>query len=591
MTVATAFRDYLNDGVPGDGPHKPIKKEIREALLPIEAAVNSFLANGGLVYLNRADLYADIGHGDSTMAWVITDATIAYNGIYQKSGGVGLGSWARLADLPYNCIRATDSGAGTANAIIATSSFPVSDGVFVAFSVFEANTASPVTVAFNGQAALTIKTAGGSNVAVAGLVSGVQVFGVRIGTTFRLLNDQASAAIVAAAEDAADRAEAAAIAAENSSSTNNKILTGSFEVRTNAARTAITSGTAPFNPEALFHVNNVNLVTAGIRSTSYWTGTTALPYQNNDSILSEVYNSIVSTSLNRSWAGSFANAYNNIPLGVTDSGERTGVIGWSVSVNLPGYSHAGTLAQQIGVHGSCGFQASGTPATAVITNAVGVRGVVYSDSAGATITDAYAVQAVASSYIGVVANNHAVFADAFGGTTLNYSFFGARGVLHNANQVQAGASSVATQSSSSLSVRGVSNSLEFGHPDPAGYGSNIGATFASGFPFLAMCAEAEASGDTFRTRGKLGTLIFNDLLGSVVFARLTNANASGQSHTESARIDPTGHLLLAETPYLATKTPASAGATGTTGEIGWDSSYIYVCVATNAWKRTAIATW
>jgi hypothetical protein len=37
--------------------------------------------------------------------------------------------------------------------------------------------------------------------------------------------------------------------------------------------------------------------------------------------------------------------------------------------------------------------------------------------------------------------------------------------------------------------------------------------------------------------------------------------------------------------------PASASATGTTGDISFDSSYIYVCVATNTWKRTAISTW
>ena len=39
------------------------------------------------------------------------------------------------------------------------------------------------------------------------------------------------------------------------------------------------------------------------------------------------------------------------------------------------------------------------------------------------------------------------------------------------------------------------------------------------------------------------------------------------------------------------KTPASAGATGTAGEICWDANYIYVCTATNTWKRTAISTW
>lgn len=39
------------------------------------------------------------------------------------------------------------------------------------------------------------------------------------------------------------------------------------------------------------------------------------------------------------------------------------------------------------------------------------------------------------------------------------------------------------------------------------------------------------------------------------------------------------------------KTPASATDTGTTGDICWDANFVYVCTATNTWKRTAIATW
>lgn len=37
--------------------------------------------------------------------------------------------------------------------------------------------------------------------------------------------------------------------------------------------------------------------------------------------------------------------------------------------------------------------------------------------------------------------------------------------------------------------------------------------------------------------------------------------------------------------------PASASATGTTGEIRIDANYIYICTATNTWKRVAISTW
>jgi hypothetical protein len=39
------------------------------------------------------------------------------------------------------------------------------------------------------------------------------------------------------------------------------------------------------------------------------------------------------------------------------------------------------------------------------------------------------------------------------------------------------------------------------------------------------------------------------------------------------------------------QTPASATATGTAGMICWDTNYVYVCVATNTWKRSALSTW
>lgn len=41
----------------------------------------------------------------------------------------------------------------------------------------------------------------------------------------------------------------------------------------------------------------------------------------------------------------------------------------------------------------------------------------------------------------------------------------------------------------------------------------------------------------------------------------------------------------------ATSTPASATAAGTAGTITWDANFLYVCTATNVWKRVAIATW
>lgn len=42
---------------------------------------------------------------------------------------------------------------------------------------------------------------------------------------------------------------------------------------------------------------------------------------------------------------------------------------------------------------------------------------------------------------------------------------------------------------------------------------------------------------------------------------------------------------------IVTGTPASAAATGTAGTVLWDASFLYVCTATDTWKRAAISTW
>ena len=80
----------------------------------------------------------------------------------------------------------------------------------------------------------------------------------------------------------------------------------------------------------------------------------------------------------------------------------------------------------------------------------------------------------------------------------------------------------------------------------------------------------------------------------------------GASGSEAFRVDSSRRLLVGTSSdsggallqvngdrvRIATaKTPASASATGTAGEICWDANYVYVCTATNTWKRSAISTW
>jgi hypothetical protein len=64
--------------------------------------------------------------------------------------------------------------------------------------------------------------------------------------------------------------------------------------------------------------------------------------------------------------------------------------------------------------------------------------------------------------------------------------------------------------------------------------------------------------------------------------QLTNAGAA----TFSSSVTATQFRLSA-----LNTAPVSSTATGTTGEIRIDAFYIYICIATNSWKRVAIASW
>lgn len=81
--------------------------------------------------------------------------------------------------------------------------------------------------------------------------------------------------------------------------------------------------------------------------------------------------------------------------------------------------------------------------------------------------------------------------------------------------------------------------------------------------------------------------------GTEAFDLLIQLMTGGALPTEVAKITGTGNLSITGDKFIIAgdNTPASAAATGTAGTICWDSSYIYVCVATDTWKRVAISTW
>ena len=137
--------------------------------------------------------------------------------------------------------------------------------------------------------------------------------------------------------------------------------------------------------------------------------------------------------------------------------------------------------------------------------------------------------------------------------------------------------------------------------ESGGYVSTFGLGYSAASTFI---IEANATGSPVRrilNFGEQGSLALDYLSSSSSRAFIIKDGS-----TERARIDISGRLLVGTSSQsggsllqvndnrirIATaKTPASATDTGVAGEICWDANYVYVCTATNTWKRTAISTW
>lgn len=75
------------------------------------------------------------------------------------------------------------------------------------------------------------------------------------------------------------------------------------------------------------------------------------------------------------------------------------------------------------------------------------------------------------------------------------------------------------------------------------------------------------------------------------YDKFTVANATGNT-VIAGTLNVTGVITSSANHInFATQTPASASATGTAGDVAWDADFIYICTATDTWKRVAIATW
>lgn len=224
------------------GGKKSLRRYRRDDVLGIlESMTAAVQTGGGVVFLTLAAALANKNYPPNQLAWVAGDSIIGNNGVYQKFGNSGSGTWNRVGDLPYSFYVADNVGAGTADAIQATSANPIpAERALVVFKVTDANTSDDVTIAFNGNAPLTIKTSSGAVPSIGGFVPNMLLAGYIHGTEFRLISDQASAAVQTAAENAAT--SAAASAADALTSKNEAAaITGSGSVTYDAGPTSVQS--------------------------------------------------------------------------------------------------------------------------------------------------------------------------------------------------------------------------------------------------------------------------------------------------------------------------------------------------------------
>ena len=67
-----------------------------------------------------------------------------------------------------------------------------------------------------------------------------------------------------------------------------------------------------------------------------------------------------------------------------------------------------------------------------------------------------------------------------------------------------------------------------------------------------------------------------------------------EAHTNNSitfNVHPSGIVQVARPIKIQQGTPTSSSYTGSEGTLVYDSNYLYVCTATDTWKRTALETW
>ena len=265
---------------------------------------------------------------------------------------------------------------------------------------------------------------------------------------------------------------------------------------------------------------------------------------------------------------------------------------WTVNAGLGRYTVygrspigiRGTSTNYIGVQGTStnnvGVQGNSTNYIGVYgnsTNSFGVQGnSTNSYGVYGTSTNYIGVQGTSTNYIGVQGNSTNSY-----GALLTQS--GTLTAANSSNAVLVRRNGV-TNSTGSLNYSG--NVLQI-TDNPTGTGTVSGALISG-----SLSVAADGSGTTERIRfdprvadgaSAVAHMLDTGNALSTAGALLLDVRNNGVS---KHAVDLNGNII-----EKVPTTPASATAAGVQGTICWDANYVYVCVATNTWKRSALGSW
>jgi hypothetical protein len=118
-----------------------------------------------------------------------------------------------------------------------------------------------------------------------------------------------------------------------------------------------------------------------------------------------------------------------------------------------------------------------------------------------------------------------------------------------------------------------------------------GVPFNGGSSINLPGVNTEGDQDTTGNAATATQLASSVNIGGVSFNGSTSINLPGVNQAGTQDTSGNAATATVATRVSDTTAPASATDTGTAGEVRYDGSFIYVCVATDTWVRAALTTW